>query len=107
MSRLLTLRKQASQIGDGDLNLPALMKISMKVAAIAGLVGLTVPAAAQTPVAVVEDVHGKVTRAEFVDYVAPGKSKLGPVVLLSFRDRSFRDRDQPARFPGRESCLSR
>jgi hypothetical protein len=44
-------------------------------------------AAAQAPVAVVEDVKGKVTGAEFMDYVLPGKViKLGPdgVVILSY-----------------------
>lgn len=48
-------------------------------AAMVGLVGFTGIAAAQAPVAVVEDVQGKVTGAEFMDYVAPGKViKLGP-----------------------------
>jgi hypothetical protein len=47
-------------------------------AAIIALVGFTGLAAAQTPVAVVEDVQGKVTGVEFMDYVAPGKViKLG------------------------------
>src|SRR3977135_3339389 len=47
--------------------------------AFVGLVGFTGLAAAQAPVAVVEDVQGPVTGAEFMDYVAPGKViKLGP-----------------------------
>jgi hypothetical protein len=47
------------------------------------LVGFTGLAAAQAPVAVVEDVQGKVTGAEFMDYVAPGKViKLGPAGLV-------------------------
>ena len=37
----------------------------------AGLLGLAGPAAAQSPVAVVEEVQGTVTGAEFMDYVAP------------------------------------
>ena len=44
-------------------------------------------AAAQAPVAVVEDVQGQVTGAEFMDYVAPGKViKLGPAgtVVLGY-----------------------
>lgn len=46
--------------------------------AIVGLIGLTGAADAQTPVAVVEDVQGKVSGAEFMDYVVPGKViKLG------------------------------
>src|SRR6202051_3606612 len=57
------------------------------VAAFVGFIGFTGLAAAQAPVAVVEDVQGKVTGAEFMDYVAPGAViKLGPgstVVLRS------------------------
>src|SRR5689334_17096566 len=50
----------------------------------AGLTGL---AAAQAPAAIVEDVQGKVTGAEFMDYVAPGKViKLGQggTIVLSY-----------------------
>jgi hypothetical protein len=36
-----------------------------------GLLALASPAAAQSPVAVVEDIKGKVTGAEFMDYVTP------------------------------------
>ena len=46
--------------------------MKMLCAAIVGLVAFTGAAAAQSPVAVVEDVQGKVTGAEFMDYVAPG-----------------------------------
>ena len=42
-------------------------------AAALALAGLAGPATAQGPVAVVEDVQGKVTGVEFMDYVAPGK----------------------------------
>src|SRR3974390_2337896 len=41
-------------------------------AAIVGLIGLTSAAHAETPVAVVEEVQGKVTGVEFMDYVVPG-----------------------------------
>ena len=48
-------------------------------AAVVGLVALTGLAAAQSPVAVVEDVQGEVTGVEFMDYVAPGAIiKMGP-----------------------------
>src|ERR1700681_2355248 len=71
------------------------MKTSMKVcAAVVGFVGLTGPAAGQTPVAVVEDVQGRVTGAEFMDYVAPGKViKLGPagVVVLGYMKSCWRE----------------
>ncbi|MDI4232315.1 hypothetical protein OZ411_05730 [Bradyrhizobium sp. Arg237L] len=41
------------------------------IAICVGLLALASPAAAESPVAVVEDVQGKVTGAEFMDYVAP------------------------------------
>lgn len=48
-------------------------------AAFVGFFGCAGSAAAQTPVAVVEDVRGKVIGAEFMDYVVPGSFiKLGP-----------------------------
>jgi len=60
------------------------MRISISVfGAVVGVIAFAGLAAAQTPVAVVEDVQGKVTGAEFMDYVAPGKViKLGPAGML-------------------------
>jgi hypothetical protein len=58
------------------------------------LVGLVVPAAAQVPVAVVEDVKGKVAGIEFMDYVAPGKViKLGPrdSIVLGYLKSCWRE----------------
>jgi hypothetical protein len=63
-------------------------------AAFAGLVALAGSAAAQTPVAVVEEVQGKVTGAEFMDYVAPGKViKLGAggMVVLGYMKSCWRE----------------
>src|SRR5664279_2576757 len=63
-------------------------------AAIVGLVGLTGAGAAQVPVAVVEDVQGKVTGVEFMDYVVPGKLiKLGPtgMVVLGYMKSCVRE----------------
>jgi hypothetical protein len=63
-------------------------------AAIVGLVGFTGLAAAQAPVAVVEDVQGKVTGAEFMDYVAPGAViKIGPAgkVVLGYMKSCWRE----------------
>jgi hypothetical protein len=63
-------------------------------AVVIGLVGFTGLAAAQAPVAVVEDVQGKVTGVEFMDYVAPGKViKLGPagVVVLGYMKSCWRE----------------
>jgi len=48
------------------------------VVALFAVAGLAAPAAAQSPVAVVEEIQGNVTGAEFMDYVVPGKViKLG------------------------------
>src|SRR4051794_27272843 len=53
------------------------------VVALFTLTGVTAAAAAESPVAVVEDVQGKVTGAEFMDYVAKGKIiKLAPGASL-------------------------
>ena len=41
------------------------------IALCTGLLALASPAAAESPVAVVEEVQGKVTGAEFMDYVTP------------------------------------
>jgi hypothetical protein len=63
-------------------------------AAAVTLVSLTGLAAAQAPVAVVEDVQGKVTGAEFMDYVAPGKViKLGPnsTIVLGYMKSCWRE----------------
>jgi hypothetical protein len=66
--------------------------------AIIGFVGFTglasAQAQAQAPVAVVEDVQGKVTGVEFMDYVAPGKViKLGPdgKVVLGYMKSCWRE----------------
>jgi len=41
------------------------------IAVIVGLLALVGPAAAESPVAIVEEVQGKVTGAEFMDYLTP------------------------------------
>jgi hypothetical protein len=66
------------------------MKTSMlAVVAIVGLAapGLTMPAHAAPPVALIEDVQGQVAGAELMDYVTPGQViKLGPdgMLVLSY-----------------------
>lgn len=63
-------------------------------AAVVAFVGFAGLAAAQAPVAVVEDVQGKVTGAEFMDYVAPGKViKLGQAgsIVLSYMKSCWRE----------------
>ena len=57
------------------------------IAVCLGLLALASPAAAGSPVAVVEDVQGKVTGAEFMDYVTPKaviKIGDGGAVILSY-----------------------
>src|SRR5947208_1762975 len=57
------------------------------MAACIGLLTLAAPAAAESPVAVIEDVQGKVTGAEFMDYVTPKtviKIPAGGSVTISY-----------------------
>lgn len=64
------------------------------IGAAIGLFGLAASAAAQTPVAIVEDVQGKVDGVEFMDYVAPGKViRLGPkaTVVLGYMKSCWRE----------------
>jgi hypothetical protein len=63
-------------------------------AAMIALFGFTNLASAQAPVAVVEEVQGKVNGVEFMDYVAPGKViKLGPaaMVVLGYMKSCWRE----------------
>lgn len=60
----------------------------------AAVAGLAVAAAAQAPVAVVEDVRGQPAGVEFMDYVAAGKViKLGPkdVIVLGYLKSCWRE----------------
>lgn len=64
------------------------------IAATAIVFALTAIARAEPPVAVVEDVQGKVTGAEFMDYVTPGQViKLGPggKVVLGYMKSCWRE----------------
>jgi hypothetical protein len=68
----------------------------MKIAIVifVGLLGLASPAAADSPVAVVEDIKGKVTGAEFMDYVAPKaviKIGAGGSIVLSYMQSCRRE----------------
>jgi hypothetical protein len=61
----------------------------------AGLLALTATAAAESPVAVVEDVQGKVTGAEFMDYVSPKaviKLGSGGSVVISYMKSCRREK---------------
>ena len=73
------------------------MKYGILVSALAGaaMLALMASASAQTPVAVVEDVKGKVVGAEFMDYVAPGtKIDLGQrgSIVLSYMKSCRREK---------------
>jgi len=64
------------------------------IGGVIGVFGLAVSAAAQVPVAIVEDVQGKVDGVQFMDYVAPGKViKLGPkaTVVLGYMKSCWRE----------------
>src|SRR5262245_28970541 len=68
------------------------MKSSIVAAAI--LLGSIAPSFAQAPVAIVEDVRGQVTGAEFMDYVVPGTViKLGATgaVVLGYMSSCLRE----------------
>ena len=65
------------------------------IAVCAGLLALATPAAAEPPVAVVEDVQGKVTGAEFMDYVTPKaviKIGDGGSIVLSYMTSCRREK---------------
>ena len=60
-----------------------------------GLLALAGPAAAQSPVAVIEDVQGKVTGAEFMDYVTPKtviKVAAGGSIVISYMKSCQREK---------------
>ncbi len=64
------------------------------IGVVIGVFGLMASAAAQAPVAIVEDAQGKVDGVEFMDYVAPGKViKLGPkaTVVLGYLKSCWRE----------------
>ena len=64
------------------------------VVAFFALTGVATPAVAETPVAIVEDVRGKVTGAELMDYVAPRTViKLGQngSIVLSYMNSCRRE----------------
>ena len=64
------------------------------ISTVVGVLALATSAAAQVPVAIVEDVQGKVDGVEFMDYVAPGKViKLGPKasVVLGYMKSCWRE----------------
>jgi hypothetical protein len=76
---------------DGRLKDCAMKRL---IGVVVGIFCLTATAAAQAPVAIVEDVQGKVDGVEFMDYVAPGKViKLGPkgTVVLSYIKSCWRE----------------
>jgi hypothetical protein len=64
------------------------------IAVCAGLLALATSAAAESPVAVVEEVQGKVTGAEFMDYVVPGqviKLGAGGSITLGYMKSCWRE----------------
>ena len=65
------------------------------IAICVGLLALAGPAAAEAPVAVVEEVQGKVTGAEFMDYVTPKtviKVPTGGSVVISYMKSCQREK---------------
>lgn len=71
-----------------------MQKILVLASAIAGVFGSVAVAAAEAPVAVVEDVKGRVAGVEFMDYVAAGKViKLGAKgsIVLGYMNSCWRE----------------
>ncbi len=69
-------------------------KLLLRAGMALALAGLGLPALAQAPVAVVEDVRGKPAGVEFMDYVAAGKViKLGAkdVIVLGYLKSCWRE----------------
>jgi hypothetical protein len=65
------------------------------VVALFALTGLAAPAAAESPVAIVEEVQGKVTGADLMDYVTPRTViKLGQngAIVLGYMDSCWREK---------------
>src|SRR6201994_2788904 len=74
--------------------LPSRSAMNRLIAATACLLALTAIARAEPPVAVVEDVQGKVTGAEFMDYVVPGqviKLGAGGKLVLGYMKSCWRE----------------
>ena len=70
-------------------------RMKRSIAVCAGLLALASPAAAESPVAVVEEVQGKVTGAEFMDYVTPKaviKIGDGGSIVLSYMNSCRREK---------------
>ena len=64
------------------------------IGGVIGVLSMAASAAAQVPVAIVEDAQGKVDGVQFMDYVAPGKViKLGPkaTVVLGYMKSCWRE----------------
>jgi hypothetical protein len=69
-------------------------KLMLRAGGMLALAGWGLSAAAQAPVAVVEDVRGQPAGVEFMDYVAAGKViKLGPkdVIVLGYMKSCWRE----------------
>jgi len=65
------------------------------IAVCVGLLALTAPAVAESPVAVVEEVQGKVTGAEFMDYLTPKtviKIGAGGSIVISYLQSCRREK---------------
>jgi len=65
------------------------------IAVCVGLLALTAPAVAESPVAVVEEVQGKVTGAEFMDYLTPKtviKIGAGGSIVISYMQSCRREK---------------
>jgi hypothetical protein len=87
--------KLSAGLGQQAVSLDEVFEMKRMFAVCAGLLMLAGPAAAQSPVAVIEEVQGKVTGAEFMDYVTPKtviKLGDGGSVVISYMNSCRREK---------------
>ena len=109
-----SMKPSKARAQQANLRAPKRPKMKRAIVVCLGLLAPVCPAAADSPVAVVEEIQGKVTGAEFMDYVTPKsviKIEGGGAIVLSYlkscrretisgaghRDRRHRGEQRPSR----------
>jgi len=81
------MKPSKARVQQANLRAPKRPKMKRAIVVCLGLLAPVCPAAADSPVAVVEEIQGKVTGAEFMDYVTPKsviKIEGGGAIVLSY-----------------------
>src|SRR6187399_340653 len=82
-----SMKPSKARVQQANLRAPKRPKMKRAIVVCLGLLAPVCPAAADSPVAVVEEIQGKVTGAEFMDYVTPKsviKIEGGGAIVLSY-----------------------